>query len=164
MWRCIIHSLSYLPHCLLWNRCNNKITSNHNFNCTRTSIDNLYFGCLQRLPKHCLNQYWRIFYLSLPHTYLEWFKIKRPKHPLASRNSKELWIQAIKIIQGKKPAGEFFYDLLKYVIITFKIIRISSDHAVFSRTYKTYKPILALETYDILMATQNNICFKRPTQ
>ena len=35
-------------------------------------------------------------YLSLPYLYLDWYKINFPKHPLASRNQKELCIQAIK--------------------------------------------------------------------
>ena len=40
-------------------------------------------------------------YLSLPHIYLEWFKIKCPNHLLASINQKDLYIQAIKLTQGK---------------------------------------------------------------
>ena len=36
------------------------------------------------------------FYPGLPHLYLEWFKIKFPKHPLASINLKEIYIQSIK--------------------------------------------------------------------
>ena len=35
-------------------------------------------------------------YLSLPHMYLELFKIKLPKYPLGSRNQKDLFIQALK--------------------------------------------------------------------
>ena len=45
-------------------------------------------------------------YLSLPPIYLEWSKIKRLKHPLESTNKKELCIQSIKSIQGKKTAGK----------------------------------------------------------
>ena len=47
-------------------------------------------------------------YLSLPHLYLEWFKIKWTKHPLSSINAKELFIQAIKSIQGEKSAVKYF--------------------------------------------------------
>ena len=36
------------------------------------------------------------FYLSLPYIYLNWYKGKLPKHPLASVNHKELFIQEIK--------------------------------------------------------------------
>ena len=38
---------------------------------------------------------------------------KSPKHPFASINQKELCIKTIKSIQGTKPAGKFWYDLLK---------------------------------------------------
>ena len=44
------------------------------------------------------------------------------------------------------------------------MIRISSDHDVFVWTYKTYKYILAVETYDIIMATHNIIFFERLTK
>ena len=52
-------------------------------------------------------------YISLPHIYLEWFKIKFPKHPLASINQKGICIQEIKSIKGTKPSGKFWYDLLE---------------------------------------------------
>ena len=35
-------------------------------------------------------------YISLPYIYLDWYKIKYPKHTLASSKQKELCIQAIK--------------------------------------------------------------------
>ena len=44
------------------------------------------------------------------------------------------------------------------------MIRSSSDHAVFLWVYNNYKPFLAVETYDILMAKENIICFERTTQ
>ena len=40
----------------------------------------------------------------------------------------------------------------------------SSEHAFFSWTYKTYKLILSVDTYDIIMATQNIILFERLTK
>ena len=40
----------------------------------------------------------------------------------------------------------------------------SSDHAIFSWIYKNYKSFLSVETYDILMATENIICFEILTQ
>ena len=43
-----------------------------------------------------------IVYLSLPHIYLECFKRKWSMFPLASIYQKELYIQTIKPIQGKK--------------------------------------------------------------
>ena len=50
-------------------------------------------------------------YITLPYLYLEWFKQKRSKHPLAPHNAKELCIQTIKSIQGTKLEGKFWYDL-----------------------------------------------------
>ena len=101
-----------------------------------------------------------ILYLDVPHLYLEWFKIKWPKFPLASINPRFICIQSVKSIQRTKPAGGCWYDLLKSFFAAVKMIIISSYHAVFSRTYKTYKPIISVETYYILMATHHIICFK----
>ena len=67
-------------------------------------------------------------------------------------------------MQGTKPAGKFWYDLLKSIFITVKMIRSSSDHAVFSWVYNNYKLFLAVETDDILMETDNIICFEIITQ
>ena len=75
-------------------------------------------------------------YLSLAHLYLEWYKIKSPKHPLASINQKELCIQEIKPIRGTKTAGKLWYDLLKSISLTVQMIISSSDHAVFLWVYK----------------------------
>ena len=86
---------------------------------------------------------------------MDWYKRKWPKHPLASINQKELCIHAIKSIQGTKYDGKLWYELLKSILIDVKIIRISSDHAVFSWVYKNYKSFLAIEIYVILMATDN---------
>ena len=44
------------------------------------------------------------------------------------------------------------------------MIRSSSDHSVLSWVYKTYKSFLAVETDDILMATDNIIFFEIITQ
>ena len=52
-------------------------------------------------------------YLSLPYLYLDWYKIKWIKHPLSSRNQKELCTQTIKPIQRKKPDGKLWYDLIR---------------------------------------------------
>ena len=86
--------------------------------------------------------------------------MKWPKHPLASINQKELFIQAIKSIQCKKPARKLWYDLLKSIFITVKMILSSSGRAIFSWVYNNYKSFLALEIDDIIMATENIICLK----
>ena len=106
----------------------------------------------------------KIVYLSLPYLYLERYKIKWPKHSLASGNHNKLCMQAINSIQGTKLAGKFWYDFLKPIFITVKIIKSSSDHAVFSWVYKIYKYFLAVETDEILTLTENRIYFERLTQ
>ena len=44
------------------------------------------------------------------------------------------------------------------------MIRRSSDHALLSWVYRNYKSLLAVETDEILMATENIISFERLTQ
>ena len=44
------------------------------------------------------------------------------------------------------------------------MIRRSSDNSVFSWGYNDYKSFLAVETDDILMATDNMFCFEGKTQ
>ena len=87
------------------------------------------------------------------------FQNKFPKHPLASVNQKDLCIQEIKSNRITKTDEKFWYGLLKSIFITVKIIRRSSDHAVISWVYMNYKLFLDVETYDIIMETQNRICF-----
>ena len=60
----------------------------------------------------------------------------------------------------KKSYEKFWYDLLKSIFVTVKIIRISSDHAVLSWVYNNYKSFLGVETYYILLETHNSICFE----
>ena len=52
------------------------------------------------------------------------------------------------------------YDLFKSILITVEVIRSSSEHSVFLCKYITYKTIFEVETDDILVATQNIICFE----
>ena len=40
------------------------------------------------------------------------------------------------------------------------MISISSDHTIFSWNYENYEYFSSVETYDILMATQNSILFE----
>ena len=103
-----------------------------------------------------------IVYPSLPHIYLDWCKRKWPKHPFASRNKKEPCIKSINSIQSKN-FWKFCYELLKPIFITVKMIISSSDHAVFSWVYKNYKSFLAVETYEILISTDNRTLFERLT-
>ena len=73
-----------------------------------------FLGHLQLLSEYHFTQPW-IKSLSkfTIYIYLEWYKCKCTKHPLSSRDQRELRIQEIKPIQGTKPAGKFWYDLMK---------------------------------------------------
>ena len=82
------------------------------------------------------------------------------KHPLTSINPKEIFIQAIKSIQGTKASGKLLHDLLKYIFIIFNIIRSLSDHAVLSWIYRTHEYFISVKTDDILMAKQNRVLFE----
>ena len=62
----------------------------------------------------------------------------------------------------KKPAGRFWYDLIKSIFIAIKMTRI--DNALLSCIYKDYKSFLDFETDDILLATYNIIFFERLTK
>ena len=62
-------------------------------------------------------------------------------------------------IQGTKPDGKLWYDLLKSIFVTVKIAGRSSDHSVFWLVYKNYKSSLSIETNDILLATENIYIF-----
>ena len=53
----------------------------------------------------------RRVYVSIPTSYLEWFKTRFPNHPLAkSKNIKELVMKFLKNIQGTKYAGFEWYQ------------------------------------------------------
>ena len=135
MWRCIIHSWMNLLHCILCTCIYNLLLLyyHRNFICRRPH--SFCFGHIQHLSEYRLPDPAERVYLILPYLYLDWYKRKWPKHPLASINHKELCIQAIKSIQGTNPAGKIWYDSLKSIFVTVKMIRSSSDHAVFSWVY-----------------------------
>ena len=61
---------------------------------------------------------------------------------------------------GNKTSGNVYYDLLESNFITVNMFWSSSDRSVLSWTYKNYKYVLSVETYDILMETQNSIWFE----
>ena len=90
---------------------------------------------------------------SLPRRCLERFKIKCPKHPLSSRNTQELCIQYITSIQGTKLSGN---SAMNYSNISLSQSRLSE---VLSYMYNTYESFIAVETYYIIIVTQNRICF-----
>ena len=53
---------------------------------------------------------------------------KNSKYPLTSKYQKELRIQAIKSIQGTKPARTCWYELIKSIFVIVKMIIIYYDH------------------------------------
>ena len=125
------------------------ISYNHHCHCICRRINYFLLDISNAFQNISIPNPEEMLYLSLPHLYLEWFKIKWSKHPLASRNKNEIWIQAIKSIQGTKPSVKLWFDLLKEILVIVKIIRSSSYHAVFPWFYMNYKYFLVVETYYI---------------
>jgi hypothetical protein len=98
-------------------------------------------------------------YLSLPPFYLEWFLATWPDYKLPSTNTKDLAIQCLCAIQGTKDAGNKWYTLFRQQLLSLGMTRCAIDHGVFLWTFQTIKSLLVLETYDILMASENDIPF-----
>ena len=105
---------------------------------------------------------------------MEWYKWKCPKDNICKHNHKELILQTQRKIQGKKDAGKMWYNLLTSVFTTLNIIRSSSDHGIFTWKYTgdhndffcknnsvSYNAIICLATDDIILFTDNIICFQR---
>ena len=78
----------------------------------------------------------------------------------------------MKTLQGTKDAGKLWYDLIRLVLEYLKMIRSTSDHGVFTWNYTgdytlvpkssvNYHAILCLTTDDILIYTDNIICYQR---
>ena len=85
---------------------------------------------------------------------------KMAKTSISLKKSKRTLYSSNQINSGKI-CWKFWYDLLKYIFITVKMIISSSGHDLFSWIYNNYKYFLSVETYDILMETQNMICFEK---
>ena len=130
--RWIIHALSSWLQCIIFTCFWHPLPSHYNTNCILRRPHYFFTGHLQYLSEYHLPKSVEIVYLSLPYLYLYWHKRECPKHPLASRNQKESWIQEIKPIQVTKPCGKYSYDSLKSILITVKSTRSSFDNAVLS--------------------------------
>jgi len=70
-------------------------------------------------------------YITLRPFYLEWFCHNWPNYPLPSLLSKDLVIQCLRIIQGRKDAGNRFYALLKAKLMDIGMHVSRLDHGVF---------------------------------
>ena len=86
------------------------------------------------------------------------------KTPIIFKKSKITISSDNQINSEGKYAVNFWYDLIKSIFIKVKIIRSSSEHAVFSWIYNLYKYFIAIETDYIPMATHNRVCFERLMQ
>ena len=122
------------------------LPSNYHSNCIRRRPYYFFLEISNAFQNTILTNTAERVYLSLPYLYLDWYKRKCTKHSLASINQKESRIHTIKSIQGKKPSGKLWYDLLKSIFIVIKMNRRSSEHAVFSWVYKNYKSFFDFET------------------
>ena len=73
-------------------------------------------------------------------------------------------MQAIKSIQGNKPAEKFYHELLKSILTTVSIIWSCSYHTLFQDSYNNQKYILTIERDDIILASQNRDSFNHLLQ
>ena len=109
----IIHAWKSWLHCIICTCGWHPIPSNYHSNWIYRRPHSFCLGHLQQLSEYIWTNPAERVYLSLPDIYLDWYKRKPPKHPLASINQKWLCTQAIKLTQGTKPAGKLWYDVLK---------------------------------------------------
>ena len=102
----IIYAWRSWLHCLLHTSGNHLINLHNYCIFISRSINNIYIGHLQHLPKHFYSNTKEMVYISLPHLYLERSKRKRPKHPSASWNIKNY---AFKILNQCKQQKQLEY-------------------------------------------------------
>ena len=95
----------------------------------------------------------RIF-LHLPPYYIEWFKQYYPNYRLPSTTTYYV-LQSIHAIQGTKPAGKQWHDLIKQFFLKFGFSSNATDNAVFIHTRGSDVIILISETDDFLILTSS---------
>ena len=132
MCRWIIHDLGRQLHYIIHTSNMNYISLHHNLHCLYRRINDYRLGHLQHLTKNNITNTKEMVYLSLLHIYQEKFKIKWPKTSISIKKTKRALHSSKKKTHGTKPSRNYWYDLLNYIFITFKMIRSSSYHYVFS--------------------------------
>lgn len=111
-------------------------------------------------------------YMGLPYLFLLWYTNKWPNDPICKEDPSDLVLQTQKTIQGTKDAGKLWYDLIRLVFEDLGMIRSTCDHGIFTWNYKgddtlatnqtiNHKAIICLATDDILIFTNNIICYQR---
>ena len=137
MCRCIINSWRSWIHCIICNGGWHFPPSHYHRNFIYRRPHYFCLGIYNAFQNTILPNPAERVYLSLPHISVMVQK-KMKKHPLASINHKELRIKTKKN-QETKPSGKLWYDLLKSIFITVKIIRSYYNNTVFSCLNKNYK-------------------------
>jgi hypothetical protein len=93
-------------------------------------------------------------HLSLPPFYIHWFRRKYPLVPIEESKDNRYCIQTVNAIQGTKPAGRQWNDILTTVLTKLKFQRNHVDHGVFIYVSddETKKILLCISTDDFLCA------------
>ena len=118
-------------------------------------------GHLQWLLEYYFTRPCRTSWYQLATSIYGLVKNKTSKTSIRLKKSERIMHQAIKSIQGTKPDEKFWYYWIKYIFITVKMIKSSSDHAILSWIYKIYPYFFAFKTDDVLKAIHNKISFVR---
>jgi hypothetical protein len=93
-------------------------------------------------------------HLSLPPYYISWFRRKYPTVTIEEAPDGRYCIQTINAIQGTKPAGRQWNDVLTTVLTTLKSQRNHIDHGVFLFTSKDGKQKILL----FFISTDDFLC------
>ena len=92
-------------------------------------------------------------YVTMPPLYLRWFL---KSHPNFQLDEKEKYVlQMFMNMQGNKQASRGFYKLLAKMLATMGLFPLSIDKAIFALSRGTSILILAVQTDDILLATNS---------
>lgn len=101
-------------------------------------------------------------HITPPPFYLDWFERSYPNIPIDRREG-PFCLQVMNSIQGTKPAGRTWYQLLdKFLVIKLKCIRNLVDLGLYSKYWKDGKDelsIITLSTDDMLQSFDNEAVY-----
>ena len=99
-------------------------------------------------------------YMHLPPYYLQWFKMYYPNYKLPSTKTFYI-LQSIHAIQGTKPAGKQWHDMIKQFFLKFGLKQNATDNAVFALTRGSDIIILLSETDDFLIMSNSHSLYSQ---
>ena len=94
-----------------------------------------------------------LIYVTLPPLYITWFLKSHPNFKL-DINEKYV-LQSFMSMQGNKQASCYFYQLSTKKLATIKLYPLSVDNAIFAMTHNSHILVLAVQTDDLLVASNS---------